>query len=420
MSLVLIAICFLFQANSLSSSSSQIWGYIPVNQKMNGNLFYWIFESQGSPKTDPVVLWVSGGPGCSGGLASFYENGPYSINANLTLNDNPYSWNKVATVIYIDQPVDVGYSYADSPYVVDETGVGHDMRIFFLQFFKKFPQFSSQGFYISGESYGGKYVPTMATVILDLNKKEMKNDPINLKGISIGNGVVNPSIQFPLQPLSAFEAGVVTRDQYNSLVKDTIPCQEFLKQKMWSNASASCNQIMMNLLHFAGDINPTNYKDHCQIQNCFNYDNITNYLNQASIKSQLGVPANVSWQTCNFDIQFTDKDQMDSVANDQISHILDHSNIRVLIYYGDLDLVCPYQGGLAWMVATKWSGQKAFVSSKLTEWKKGKELYGWAKSYSKFTYVRVANGGHMAPHDAPISSLDLFSNFVKNLPFTGR
>lgn len=86
---------------------------------MNGNLFYWIFESQGSPKTDPVVfsldfiffviiillfinffkvLWVSGGPGCSGGLASFYENGPYSINANLTLSDNPYSWNKVNNI----------------------------------------------------------------------------------------------------------------------------------------------------------------------------------------------------------------------------------------------------------------------------------------------------------------------------------
>jgi hypothetical protein len=93
-------------------------------------------------------------------------------------------------------------------------------------------------------------------------------------------------------------------------------------------------------LRWLGDINPTNYKQHCQIQNCFVYDNITNYLNQAAVKALLHVPANVTWQTCNFDVQFTAEDAMDGVANGEIAKILDQSAVRVLIYYGACRRCC--------------------------------------------------------------------------------
>lgn len=57
-------------------------------------LFYFFFESRGS-KDDPVVIWLSGGPGCSSELALFYENGPFSISKNLSLVPNEYGWDKV-------------------------------------------------------------------------------------------------------------------------------------------------------------------------------------------------------------------------------------------------------------------------------------------------------------------------------------
>lgn len=46
-------------------------------------------------------------------------------------------------------------------------------------------------YYISGESYGGKYVPAIARYIMD-NKNSKNQTVIPLKGISIGDGFTYP------------------------------------------------------------------------------------------------------------------------------------------------------------------------------------------------------------------------------------
>ena len=67
------------------------------------DIFYWWFESRNSPKDDPLVLWLTGGPGCSSEIALFYENGPYGFNEdNVTLHSNPYSWNTNANLLFVD------------------------------------------------------------------------------------------------------------------------------------------------------------------------------------------------------------------------------------------------------------------------------------------------------------------------------
>ena len=38
----------------------QHYGYFTVNATYGANMFYWMFESQNNPKTDPLVLWLTG------------------------------------------------------------------------------------------------------------------------------------------------------------------------------------------------------------------------------------------------------------------------------------------------------------------------------------------------------------------------
>jgi carboxypeptidase C (cathepsin A) len=65
-------------------------------------MFNIYFESRNDPANDPLILWLTGGPGCASEVALFFENGPYKVNDNLKLEGNPYTWNSFANLLYVD------------------------------------------------------------------------------------------------------------------------------------------------------------------------------------------------------------------------------------------------------------------------------------------------------------------------------
>ncbi|KAF9441311.1 alpha/beta-hydrolase, partial [Macrolepiota fuliginosa MF-IS2] len=68
---------------------------------------------------------------------------------------NPFSWNSHANIIFLDQPVNVGFSYADNGTTVSSSPVtGKDVHAFLELFLNRFPQYSTQPFHIAAESYG--------------------------------------------------------------------------------------------------------------------------------------------------------------------------------------------------------------------------------------------------------------------------
>ena len=103
-------------------------GYLDV--AVGVKYFFWMFESRSKPSTDPLVLWLTGGPGCSSQLALLAENGPCNMAKNGTGTEkNPYSWTSNANVIWVDQPAATGFS-TGLPLVHDEDGVASNMYNF--------------------------------------------------------------------------------------------------------------------------------------------------------------------------------------------------------------------------------------------------------------------------------------------------
>lgn len=102
------------------------------------------------------------------------ENGPFLWqDGTYAPIENPYGWNRLTNVIYVDQPVGTGFSQG-TPTAQDEVDVADQ----FMEFWKNFVDtFDLTGYkvYIVGESYAGMYVPYIAGGMLDTNDTDYYN-----------------------------------------------------------------------------------------------------------------------------------------------------------------------------------------------------------------------------------------------------
>jgi hypothetical protein len=99
----------------------QYSGYLSTKSPRDTQLFYWYHEATTAPSSKPLVLWLNGGPGCSSLGGMFTELGPLVVGADGNVTFNPYSWNKLANVIFLEQPGERS-SHAQAGCVAYEAG----------------------------------------------------------------------------------------------------------------------------------------------------------------------------------------------------------------------------------------------------------------------------------------------------------
>ena len=97
-------------------------------------------------------------------------------------------------MLFIEAPVGVGLSYSlTGDYDNSDDRTAKESSEALNHFFTLFPSLKSNPFFISGESYAGIYVPTLAEAILDRVKVGTWIGPA-LKGIAVGNGCTGNQI----------------------------------------------------------------------------------------------------------------------------------------------------------------------------------------------------------------------------------
>lgn len=147
-------------------------GTITVNAQTGSNLFYWLFEAvKGNITTDnlPLILWLQGGPGCSGEAGMIFENiSPIGINNKTEPFYNPNSWATLYHIISIDFPYGAGYSRAKASSDNEYTTIGATNYLYNMlqKLMTKYPTWFNRDFYIFGESFGGHWIPGIAYKIL--------------------------------------------------------------------------------------------------------------------------------------------------------------------------------------------------------------------------------------------------------------
>ncbi|CAH9072302.1 unnamed protein product [Cuscuta epithymum] len=328
---------------------SQHAGYFKLQNTINASMFYLFFESRLN-KSDPVVIWLTGGPGCGSEIALFYENGPFKIQPNLSLILNDYGWDKISNIIFVDQPIGTGFSYSTTKNDTrfDEKGVSEDLYNFLQAFFNKHHEYVKNDFFITGESYAGHYIPALASRVNEGNM-ENQGTHINLKGFAIGNGLTDPLIQYAAYTDYAMEQNLINKTIYDQ-INQTVPACETLiescgtsgEKKVCEDAFVICTNIFQEILFISNHSNPYDIRKPCQGQLCYNMSNVEKYLNQQKVREALGVGA----------IQFVSCSQIvyNAMIQDWMRNYdvgipaLLEQGINVLIYAGEFDFICNWLG----------------------------------------------------------------------------
>ncbi|RDB27300.1 Carboxypeptidase Y [Hypsizygus marmoreus] len=406
-------------------------GYIDIEAR---HLFFYFFESRNDPDTDDVIFWTNGGPGCSSSLGLFMELGPCRIpNSNGTVY-HPESWNTNANVFFIDQPIGVGFSYADYGETVSTSEeAAQDVAAFVAIFFQNFSQFKGRGFHMSGESYGGRYLPLFASAVYDQNTKlvEQGLTPINLTSVMIGNGMTdNFKMILSYFDMQCSPASVAPFLDIASCVtmKTTLGrCEKWMQKACVDQydaincgaATAFCNSVYDAPYRATGK-NPYDISRQCdgELKETLCYPAtkyIREYLDTPSVRTNLGVDpglrSNFSHCTQSVGESFRRTQDMLHPTSAYVGALLERG-VRVLIYVGAYDFVCNWVGNERWTLALEWSGQEEFVGMPLREWVVDGKRAGRTRSAKGFTFATIDGAGHMVPYDKPKESLEMVQRWL--------
>jgi carboxypeptidase C (cathepsin A) len=438
-------------------------GYLPVGNKEKF-LHYWFIESEKNPATDPIALWLNGGPGSSSLIGLFTENGQIATNDNSLANSgipqvfyNPYSWQQVASTIYLESPAGVGFSYClqsgtntTTPCSNTDDSTASDAYDFLVNFFQSYPEYSKNDFYITGESYAGIYIPMLAEQIMN------RSTTINLKGLAIGDGCWGNTVG-----TCDFNSGDALRISTNfyhghAMVSEVLFQQIIAACGNFTQLSAQCESLINQMNNELGQYDVYNVYDECgndhlSFLDLFSKNKETgHYYLKAFSKDMDEVNAWLASRQrpssllgANNDYTCGGEAAMNAYLADPSVRAAIHvrsdnpgqrytktatnllplyktlvQKYRVLIYSGDADACVPYYGteewtqGLGFPVTEDWRPWTSQFNSGFSG------TAGYVTKFTNdFTFLTIKGAGHMVPTYKPAPSLTFISRWLAGQPF---
>ncbi len=293
--------------------------------------------------------------------------------------------------------------------------ISPDRYYAFRQIFSDLPQYSTQPFYIFGESYGGHYIPSLAHLIVNTETPLAQR----LTGLGIGDGWIDPYIQYQAYITFSQANGLLTPKQADDLQLIYNLCADRIAAKAWVEAGAVCNLIVAGIfalnpgLNFYDIRNSSRCPEPAQ-HDCYNFQPSIDYMSLPAVRPTIGVSPTAVWRDPEVPFAVVAAVNGDEeMAYDQIIPEVLARGIRVLCYNGEYDFAANYMGGEAWLQALVWDGQSAFNNQTLSTWMVKGVPAGLIKSEQGLTQLRVYDAGHMLPMNTPMVAYVMFDSFIK-------
>lgn len=355
-------------------------------------------------------------------------------------------------MVFIEQPCGVGFSYSDDPdtdYKTNDDQAANDNYALIQSFMDRFPQYRANDLYITSESYGGHYMPSLAKVIVDNNAADV-TPLLNFKGFAVGN----PATTF----YSAIPASL-----------DTYWGHQLISKPTWDNFNAACRSGKPNLeeceMYFlkmyreVGNLNPyaldypvcteedglkkkgrnqrawlvknqlialkekyqlseqglRSFSRAVGLEPVAGYepcedDYMTSYLNQDKVKTALHVKSDIKWEDCSYTLRYKQTDGMHSMTG-YYTYLIDNGfGLNILVYSGDDDDVCATIGTQSWI----WDLGYDVSGKEWQSWIVNGQTAGYLTKFknSKLAFATVHGAGHEVPTYKPAEALVLFKNYL--------
>ncbi|KAG8492821.1 hypothetical protein CXB51_010150 [Gossypium anomalum] len=430
--------------------------YIDVDKNVVGrSLLYYFVEAEKNPLTQPLIVWLIGGPGCSSVGDAFGSVGPFIVTKDAHgLQKKLFSWNKVSNLLFIDSPIGSKWSYSNTS---SDYNNKDDITIFnclfridkilltFMQkWYEKYPVFKWKDLYLAGSSFVGHIVPNLANALLDDNKQS-KQSKFNLKGLILGNPMFRKKLDDIIKIDFFFSWEMINNSLYNKIKKE---CNAIDENNYFSSIKTNWSPKYKNLV-FEADLaafetDAHNYSPQklfdvfhppcaeidikiyfsvqapivsAEVDMCHPL-RVQFYFNLPKVqKSFHGNQTNLSyrWKGCftaNFKYNEADKD-LDMLP--ELKNLLQQS-IRITIFmlvFGDQDDIIPIEGTLQHL--KKLAEELNIKLTKEETWSFRTKEGGLKYEFGDLLkFLTVKGGNHHVTSSRPLQSFSIFSNFTIN------
>ncbi|KAI8957971.1 putative carboxypeptidase S1 [Daldinia sp. FL1419] len=406
---------------------NQYSGYLSVGKGMN--MWFWFFEARKNHQHAPLVAYFEGGPGDASEYGLFTQNGPcHFVNNETTPSLNPYSFNSYANMLYIDQPIGVGFSYGNA--TANSTKAAAPFVWNLLQaFYDSFPEYENRDFGIFTESYGGHYGPEFARYILDQNAAIFRGDidakTIRLVALGVSNGWFDATIQ------EKANIEYVYNNSYRQLINESFygelltrydtKCKAALDRCTSVGTTEACyaawqsymNEIEYPIIGVLNQDYPGFYLGDIRDPSLRAPTTHVEYLRRLDVQEALGVRVNFSETAGAAGFIYSGDGMLDPRSFiSQLSAVV-QAGVRVLIWTGDADYVSNWLGTLKVANTIEWSGKERFSIQDMTPYTFRGTQKGTFKALDNLTFMRIFEAGHNVPFYQPEASLQIFEQTMK-------